>query len=78
MEFNILRGNMEDILENETNDDVERWELTPKGIFAVALETVKLVDCFNDPRIDAAWMIFELMMEKHGYIGQRGEQNEGI
>ena len=62
----------------EVNEDAETYVIAPKGIFFIALETAKIIEDINDPRLDAAWMIFELMMEKHGYIGQRGEQNEGI
>ena len=60
------------------NEDSETYVITPKGIFVAALEITKIIEDINDPRLDAAWMIFELMMEKRGYIGQWGEQNEGI
>lgn len=61
---------MTDILDDECINEEERWRLTPKGIFVVALETVKLVDDINDFRIDAAWKIFDLMMERNGYISK--------
>ena len=50
------------------NNDKEKYELTPKGIFSVALSRVNLVDDPMDWRIDAAWTIFELMMKQGGWV----------
>lgn len=51
---------------NEENE--EKYVLAPKGIFALALQRVNLIDNVTDWRADAAWTIFELMMERGGYI----------
>lgn len=48
--------------------DEIRYEITPKGIFSLALEKTHLVESVMDYRIDAAWTIFELLMKERGYI----------
>lgn len=58
----------------EDFDENERWSLTPKGIFTVALTDAGFIENYNDRRINAAWTIFELLMEKNGYI--HNEENE--
>ena len=40
----------------------EKYVITPKGIFLVALEKTGLVEDIFDKRIEAAWTIFQLMM----------------
>jgi hypothetical protein len=52
----------------------EKYQLTPKGIFSVALKRVNLVDDVMDWRIDAAWSIFQLMMEQNGYVDNEGDE----
>ena len=59
----------------EDFDEDERWCLTPKGLFVIALEDAGLIEDINDKRVDAAWTIFDLLMEKHGYIHD-DENNE--
>lgn len=45
--------------ENEKiNEDEEMYEITPKGIFSLALCETHLVEDIMDWRIDAAWKIF--------------------
>ena len=56
-------------------DDEEVYELTPKGIFALALLKTKLIEDVMDWRIDTAWTIFELVMKQNGYI-QEPEDSE--
>ena len=52
---------------NKTNTE-EKYKLTPKGIFALSLKRLNLIDDVMDWRADAAWEIFKLMMERCGYI----------
>ena len=59
---------MDNIFENEDYDENESFVITPKGIFLLALSDVGLIDNLHDRRANAAWKIFELSMEKHGYI----------
>ena len=54
--------------------DKEKYSLTPKGIFISALETSGLVEDMFDKRIEAAWTIFQLMMEQHGYVKDGDEE----
>ena len=51
-----------------SNKDEERYVITPKGLFALALTRLNLVDEIGDWRVDAAWAVFEVMMKEHGYI----------
>ena len=53
---------------NNINEDEERYVITPKGIFLLALTRTNLVESIDDWRVDAAWTIFELMMKQGGYI----------
>lgn len=53
---------------NNMNEDEERYVITPKGIFSLALTRTNLVESIDDWRVDAAWAIFELMMKQGGYI----------
>lgn len=63
--------------ENEKiNEDEEMYEITPKGIFSLALCETHLVEDIMDWRIDAAWKIFELMMEYKGYIVEDDEEEK--
>lgn len=48
--------------------DKKKYQLTPKGIFATALTRTNLVEHANDWQVDAAWTIFQLMMEREGYV----------
>ena len=48
--------------------DKEKYVITPKGIFLLALSKANLIDAIADWRADAAWTIFELMMKERGYI----------
>ena len=57
------------------NKNEEKYVLTPKGIFSIALHDAHLVEDVMDWRINAAWKIFELMMKQGGYI-QEEEENE--
>jgi len=50
------------------NKDEEKYVLTPKGIFSLALVDAHLVEDVMDWRIDAAWRIFELIMKERGYM----------
>ena len=53
---------------DEDFDEDERYSLTPKGIFTIALADAGFIENYNDRRINTAWTIFELLMEKNGYI----------
>lgn len=50
------------------NENEEMYVIAPKGIFALALQKMNLVESVMDWRIDGAWTIFELMMKERGYI----------
>ena len=52
----------------------EKYVITPKGIFTVALEKTGLVEDMFDKRIEAAWTIFQLMMEQAGYVDNEGDE----
>lgn len=56
------------------NENEEMYEITPKGIFSLALCETHLVESITDWRIDAAWRIFELIMESRGYIVEEDEE----
>lgn len=58
------------------NEDEEMYEITPKGIFSLALCETHLVESVTDCRIDATWKIFELMMEYNGYIAEEDEEEK--
>ena len=59
----------DEVLDNELYeyDDDAVFTITPKGIACLALEDAGICS-WNDERINAFWKIFELMMEKHGYL----------
>lgn len=50
------------------NKNEEKFIITPKGIFTLALYDTHLVEDIDDWRIDAAWKIFELTMKAQGFI----------
>ena len=52
---------------DEYCDDDIVYEITPKGIAAIALSDVGLCDIF-DERINTFWTIFTSMMEKYEYL----------
>ena len=56
-------------------DEEEKYVIAPKGIFALALLKMNLIENVMDWRVDAAWTIFELMMKERGYI-QEVEESE--
>lgn len=58
------------------NEEEELYQVTPKGIFWLALNKVGLVSDMDDCRYEAAWTIFELMMKRSGYIVEE-EDGEG-
>ena len=58
------------------NEEEELYQITPKGIFWLALNKVGLVSDMDDYRYEAAWTIFELMMKQSGYIAEE-EDGEG-
>lgn len=58
---------------NDIDDDDAIYQLTPKGIFTLALIDTGLVDTIEDKRINAAWTIFRLLMDKNGYISENNE-----
>lgn len=49
-------------------DNEEKYVVTPKGLFALALTRLNLVENVTDWRTDAAWAVFETMMKEQGYI----------
>ena len=51
-----------------SNKDEEKYVLSPKGIFSLALAKTHLIEDVMDYRIDAAWTIFELLMRERGYL----------
>jgi hypothetical protein len=50
------------------DDENTKWMLTPKGIFIAALHDVGLIDDIEDKRANGAWRIFQLLMERNGYV----------
>lgn len=46
----------------------EKYILTPKGIFTMALITNNLATNIDDPKIQDSWDCFEKSMEELGYI----------
>lgn len=55
------------------DEQEELYQITPKGIFWLALNKVGLVNNMDDCRYEAAWTIFELMMKQSGYIVEEEE-----
>ena len=51
-----------------SNKIEEKYVVTPKGLFALSLTRLNLVDNISDWRVDAAWGVFETMMKEQGYI----------
>ena len=68
-----------DIENEDIEDEEEMYCISPKELFVIALSEAGLVDKYDyidNPQIDSAWRIFELLMEKHGYI--QDEENYNV
>lgn len=53
--------------------DNEEYRITPKGIFFKSLLEADLIDNLCDRKANAAWTIFQLLMEKCGYVNNENE-----
>ena len=56
-------------------DDDERFVITPKGIAALALTKMGLVESVDDWRIDGFWAVFETKMRACGYVERDDEDD---
>lgn len=46
----------------------EEYEITPKGLFFVALMKTHLIVSYDDWRAELAWELFNDEMKKRGYL----------
>lgn len=56
--------------DNKTSDSLEeeKYELTPNGLFIVALMKTHLIENIDDWKAELAWELFIAEMEKRGYV----------
>lgn len=61
---------MSDKTSDKTSDrlEEEKYELTPKGLFFVALMKTHLIESIDDWKAELAWELFSAEMEKRGYV----------